>query len=226
MLYPNNTPREASLPVSVKIGILKYTTYIFFSPKEYNCHLLDGYLRDDIQYPRHVTFGVQPQGRLTSPAALSSRVPSPSLPGPPTGHCCVPPHPSPAPSQYILACLPSRATSFDISAFPLLGSRLWMAFPLVTDFLPVPKTLGSGHLWGLVRGESSSSRVNECPSIHHQLPETEHSRVPSLIMAQSKDAVTESKYPGVTTPHLLTSLVLAPGFIISVRLLIQRFFKP
>lgn len=97
MLYPNNMPREASLPVSVKIGILKYTTYIFFSPKEYNCHLLDGYLRDDIQYPRHVTFGVQPQGRLRSPAALSSRVPSPSVPGPPTGHCCVPPHPSPAP---------------------------------------------------------------------------------------------------------------------------------
>lgn len=126
------------------------------------------------------------------------------------------------PSWHVSIPEPHPSTS-PIFLFSAAASEWLFLFFQISCLLLRP--WASGHLWGLVKGDSSSSRVNRCPSINHKLSETKNSQAPSLNMAQSKDGVTDSKSPGVTTPHLLTSLVLAPGFIISVWPLIRRFFK-
>lgn len=152
-------------------------------------------LRDTTQTSTIHHVQVQRQGWCVSLAVLASCDPSPTLPWPSTWDLCTPARLSPTTSQSILGSVLSWVIAFNTSSFPRLHSRcewLFLFWPISCLLL---RPLASDHLSGLVRGDSSSSRINRSPSINHKLPEAKNSQVPSLNIGQSKDGATDHNSP-------------------------------
>ena len=86
----------------------------------------------------------------------------------------------------------------------------------------------SGHLSGLVRGDSSSSSKRRCPSINHKLSETKNSQVPCLNIVQGKNGTwcEFCEFSYVKTRNNISLLWWAKGtWILPIRIAVRTNWK-